>query len=347
MKICTKCNKEKPLREFYSNGRGNLRSECKACTLAARPIKPSALSGRRPSKEELYTLYCTEQKSYGDIAEIYGVSRTAIGHWVKKHGLSPRSKSHALLIALEQEKIEGHRLHRFNRSFFNKWSSEMAYVLGLVYADGCVQCNKLYFQFSPTSLDILANIHDLMGSQSDPTQVDNNGFPSWRLTFASTEIVSGLEKIGLNPGKKSHSIKFPRMPVGCQRHFIRGYWDGDGNASGGQIRFSSVCLHFLEEIAGSLVRISEEVELPQIRLPNSDFTVWPLSQGSIYTQEATSHYPQGGSGVSISHTLSFCSGTDREIIYHLFYDDVPKGQFSVRKRQDFENKGLNFSHFKP
>lgn len=30
-KICTKCNKELPLSEFYSRGNGKLRSECKSC----------------------------------------------------------------------------------------------------------------------------------------------------------------------------------------------------------------------------------------------------------------------------------------------------------------------------
>ena len=37
-----------------------------------------------------------------------------------------------------------------------------------------------------------------------------------------------LEKLGLKP-KKSKTIKFPKIPKAYLSHFVRGYFDGDGN----------------------------------------------------------------------------------------------------------------------
>lgn len=86
------------------------------------------------TKEHLFSLYVNEKKSLGDIAKLYGVSRTAIYKKLKKHGLKHRSKSEARLEAQKQGKLP-QQFFDINENFFSSWSSEMAYVLGLIITE--------------------------------------------------------------------------------------------------------------------------------------------------------------------------------------------------------------------
>jgi predicted DNA-binding protein YlxM (UPF0122 family) len=68
-----------------------------------------ALKGRlveEPSKEELNMLYIIEKKSTMEIAEVYGVSDTVMGRWLKKHGIERRDPREALSVALGRKPIE-------------------------------------------------------------------------------------------------------------------------------------------------------------------------------------------------------------------------------------------------
>ncbi|MDO8662686.1 MAG: LAGLIDADG family homing endonuclease [Candidatus Omnitrophota bacterium] len=57
------------------------------------------------SKEKLTSLYLNEKKSMGDIAKIYGVSRTAIYKRLKIYAIKQRSKSEARIEAQKQDKL--------------------------------------------------------------------------------------------------------------------------------------------------------------------------------------------------------------------------------------------------
>lgn len=45
------------------------------------------------SREELYTLYIDQGKSYTEIAEIHKVAFQTIGKWIKKYGIQPRERT--------------------------------------------------------------------------------------------------------------------------------------------------------------------------------------------------------------------------------------------------------------
>ncbi|HCC59703.1 MAG: hypothetical protein A2402_02840 [Candidatus Staskawiczbacteria bacterium RIFOXYC1_FULL_37_43] len=140
----------------------------------------------------------------------------------------------------------GHNRYKFKVDFFEKWSPEMAYVLGFLYADGDIEDVKKssrtqYITFPSKDRDILESIKKVIGS-SHPIQyrprrkaLFQNGkvyesAESYRIRIGSKKLFEDLIKLGLTP-RKSLIIKFPKnIPDDCLNHFIRGYFDGDGCA---------------------------------------------------------------------------------------------------------------------
>jgi len=276
-----------------------------------------------PDIETLRILYHEQLLSFGDIAKRYEVSRASVYQMFRRHDIPIRSKSEARLLALKRGKIKGHQHHQFNRAFFDEWSAPMAYILGLVYADGYVRFDRLVFCFGTNGLADVWRIIQLMESNARPKEVANNGFVSWRVTFCSNYLVERLHLLGTPIGKKSYNIRFPvDIPAALQRHFIRGYWDGDGTATNSQIKFSSVSCEFLQSVSDCLTLLDHN-----------------LGAGNIYSQKrAPRSVPQGGftRNPVVSHTLVYCSQSARQAIYDLFYDEVPENQYSARKRERFE-----------
>jgi hypothetical protein len=273
-----------------------------------------------PGENVLRTLYWEEGLSLADIGERYGVTRAAVMLAFGKHKIPCRDKSAARLLALQRGKFPDHKYHEFNRKMFHGWSSGMAYMLGMVLADGHVNKAGLFFGFGNKSFDIACNICKLMESNRRPEWEDNNGFPGWRLRYCSYEMALRLKELGVPWGKKAKIIKVPLVPLGLLRHFIRGFWDGDGSAGGNLVRFHSSSLMFLEQTRDALGKLGVDVERGKIH----------KKKARLYT------FPQGTQSiVAGAGTLLYCAKSVREQIYHLFYDNVEQYQYSSVQRERF------------
>lgn len=121
----------------------------------------------------------------------------------------------------------------------------MAYVLGFIYADGCVldaqSSRTQYLMVASNDVEILKLIRELLGSNHPmyrraPRLVkhkDNRIYESkesFRLRIGSREIYQDLIAFGLHPNK-SKTILLPIIPTEFWPDFIRGYFDGDGCVS--------------------------------------------------------------------------------------------------------------------
>ncbi len=120
-----------------------------------------------------------------------------------------------------------------NENFFKKWSPEMAYVLGFFTADGSMYKTKrgtYFIEFQITDGDLLEKIRELLGSNHKITKKRRNRTHKiiYRLQIGSKEIFKDLSRLGLAPNK-SKTLKLPLIPDKYFRHFLRGYFDGDGN----------------------------------------------------------------------------------------------------------------------
>lgn len=138
----------------------------------------------------------------------------------------------------------GHNRYKFKTDFFEKWTPEMAYVLGFIYADGDIEdlrksSRTQYTTIASVDKVILEAIKRVMGSEHNlnyiaPHKVTyKNGktyesAERYRLRIGSKKMFNDLLKLGLTP-RKSLTIKFPiDIPNDCLSHFLRGYFDGDG-----------------------------------------------------------------------------------------------------------------------
>jgi len=122
-----------------------------------------------------------------------------------------------------------------NENFFKKWSPEMAYILGFFTADGSMIRNKRgahFIEFQITDKDLLEKIRILLGSNHkiSTRKMSDNGKAIYRLQIGSKVIFNDLLKLGLS-SSKSKRIKLPITPRKYFQHFLRGYFDGDGNVT--------------------------------------------------------------------------------------------------------------------
>ena len=119
----------------------------------------------------------------------------------------------------------GKRRYNVNDDYFKKWSSNMAYVLGLWFADGYIDSKKNIFSICQHKKDqyLLRMILQEMQSACSLTSSGNTKV----LKITSKKIVEDIVRLGGKPCK-SLDVKFPSIPKKFLPDFIRGLWDGDG-----------------------------------------------------------------------------------------------------------------------
>ncbi len=124
--------------------------------------------------------------------------------------------------------------HKVNEKFFEKWSPNMAYVLGYIYADGSLDDSPYmrgkYIQITSIDEDSIQRIKNWLSSEHKINTKKSNfigGKICFILRIGSHKIYNDLFKLGLYPNK-SLTVSFPKVPRKYIGHFIRGYFDGDG-----------------------------------------------------------------------------------------------------------------------
>lgn len=114
-----------------------------------------------------------------------------------------------------------------------KWNFDLisnekeAYIMGYLLADGYILDRPFYrlgMTLAMKDEAILKEIRDYI-SPEIPLKIDRGKI---KLDVCRKEIVENLLKLGMQPNKTGKSIKIPKMKKELVRHFIRGYFDGDG-----------------------------------------------------------------------------------------------------------------------
>lgn len=181
-------------------------------------------------KIELVEKYKTGKFTCQDLSEIYGISRNAISGLLKRR---------FIIVNRNQSSLQ--RKYSLNECYFDEINTEeKAYFLGLLYADGynneIRNCVQLTLQESDK--EILELFNKELNSNRPLGFINlkiynKNHQNCYRLSISSKKISNKLKQIGC-PQKKSFIITFPNveiLPNNLIRHFIRGYFDGDGSFS--------------------------------------------------------------------------------------------------------------------
>lgn len=151
----------------------------------------------------------------------------------------PFRSSNAIYHKANRLGLENHKKPRkyyVDEAFFENWSNEMAYILGWFFSDGNVSSDKRTFRLKISFKDkeILEKMNLFLRSDS-PIRIIKQHVPSKKyvstyalLIIHSRKICHDLINLGCVPNKM-HKFNIPEMPQAFLKHFIRGYFDGDGS----------------------------------------------------------------------------------------------------------------------
>jgi len=192
-------------------------------------IKQRRLSHQE--KSELFRMYETGNYSGNQLTNYFPISQVAINNLLRRNGYDAKSAS------------ELKRKYPIQEYFFDKIDTEeKAYILGLLYADGYnnTDRNSVSLGLKEDDKEILDKITAIIQPDKPlqyidlSTQKKTKGFENsqnqYRMVIANKHISQRLVELGCGKAK-THNLTFPReeqVPSHLIRHFVRGYFDGDG-----------------------------------------------------------------------------------------------------------------------
>lgn len=129
----------------------------------------------------------------------------------------------------EKSKLQSqnNRKYDINQNYFKTWSHNMAYILGLWFANGYIYGGKI-FDITLHTKDkyILKKVKEELGYKGD--LYDYVDKQAARINFSCVVIYNDIVSLG-GCKNKSMIIDFPNIPQEYLHDFIRGYFDGDGS----------------------------------------------------------------------------------------------------------------------
>jgi hypothetical protein len=144
----------------------------------------------------------------------------------------------------------GMRKYQVNERFFDTWSPPMAYVLGLILADGSLGSRA--FEIVSNDVEMLHQVAAVMEATHPIQQPINRNV--WRLRIGNVAMVTALRALSLTPNK-SLTCTLPPVPDALFFHLVRGYFDGNGGFERRSIKFSSGSCAVLCDISARIARL--------------------------------------------------------------------------------------------
>lgn len=178
------------------------------------------------SKEDKPILLAeSNQRTIKEWIDFFGgkYSKNVIQSFIYHNGKKPKRISKEELSKIQSQNA---RKYRIKEDYFKTWSSNMAYILGLWFADGCIYGGRMFditlHKKDKYILKQIANELEYEGPIQD--YVDRQAA---RINFSCVVIYKDIVALG-GTERKSLTVEFPDVPKEFLPDFIRGYFDGDG-----------------------------------------------------------------------------------------------------------------------
>lgn len=162
-------------------------------------------------------------KSATRIAKILNLNHSFVLKFLSENKISKNPKNKLI------------RKYEINEEYFDIIDSERkAYFLGLLFADGCnsPKYRKVVVSLQEEDRHILEEFSNDLFKDKPLELIKSNGRAKnqYRFSIYNKHISNKLEELGCL-SKKSLILEFPKWLIDpeLQRHFIRGYFDGDGS----------------------------------------------------------------------------------------------------------------------
>lgn len=156
------------------------------------------------------------------VAEIIGTTHESVSRVIKRNGIQSRNASDAS------------KKYTLNENYFDIIdSSNKAYILGLLCADGCLsKSHSIILALQESDKHILETINQKMESNrpihfKDMKHIKNTYQNQYYLSITNIHMWNTLVSLGITPNK-SLTLKYPPIPLEFNKSFILGYIDGDG-----------------------------------------------------------------------------------------------------------------------
>lgn len=183
------------------------------------PVRRPDLLNRLPKslEPEVIRLYGSGM-TMKEVGEKVGTSYTTVRNCLVRYGIELRTSVSYIDV------------HTFDEHFFDKIDTEeKAYFLGYLFADGCILQDRHYtirLNLHEKDRAILERFKELIRSTAPLYRF--NTLNQFCLQVTSKHAWHRLKQLGCVP-RKTLILKYPRhlLPE-LERHFIRGYFDGDG-----------------------------------------------------------------------------------------------------------------------
>lgn len=214
--------------DMYQRGKTQLEIatlyNCSTSTISGllRKLGIKTRIGGSENTEDVVKQWCQMYKSgmsLNDIAKSFHVKYTTVSKYLKKNGIT----------------IDRYTYHFDEHYFDDIDTQEKAYILGILWADGCNFTNKnsVILGLQEQDYELLEQIN-LLTKNERPLRKQNLNEKNrkwknyYKLVWQSQHLSSLLESYGMSKDK-TLILEFPSwLDNNLYSHFIRGYFDGDG-----------------------------------------------------------------------------------------------------------------------
>ncbi|MCA9325381.1 LAGLIDADG family homing endonuclease, partial [Candidatus Saccharibacteria bacterium] len=121
---------------------------------------------------------------------------------------------------------------RYKQKRVYSWSPGLAYTVGLIASDGCLQKDGRHIDLTSVDIEQLHNFQEAIGRKLPiSSKFNNNNQKAWRIQFSDVAYYDFLLSAGLTPNK-SKTIGSLDIPDELYSDFLLGLFDGDGSSFG-------------------------------------------------------------------------------------------------------------------
>lgn len=193
-------------------------------------------------------MYLEDKLSMREIAKLNNCSVCKVQKFLEKFKLTRN--------LTEAKTYQGEKTLKNSNYFYNIDTEEKAYWLGFILADGNINEERFVLKIDlniqdKEHLKKFANLFDK--EVKEFSRFDERTKKTYHgvcFIVSNKYFVTGLLKQGVT-SRKSYNLDsniFSNIPDRLKRHFIRGYFDGDGTTDGRRISFVSCSKSFLTDL---------------------------------------------------------------------------------------------------
>lgn len=186
---------------------------------------------------------------------------------LKNHGYKLRNRHEAIIAA-----NKGRNLLK-NQNYFQNESENMAWLMGFLAADGCIEKDRNVIKLSLSTVDkeILEKIRKEIQLDSPVKDYQTSqGYNVSKLQWSSEQHKKDLAFYGIIPQKTFKLLPPYRLNEKFWKDYIRGFWDGDGSITLLENNYNSLEWQLVsgtKEILDFIINyFYEEYSIPKVQI---------------------------------------------------------------------------------